>query len=164
MTETKSIEVISKNYIEMANEAVLKYLTNSSDIAEVNSESVKKLMIIILSSKEYIDAVKINVKKIKEDGKIDASDIPFIMNIIVRSIKQLNDIIIANKKIIINTITMKYIIYGILKYVIYSENVEMKDKDIDSYFESAWTLITFNLDAVVAKFKSCFSCCCPKKE
>jgi hypothetical protein len=73
----------------------------------------------------------------------------------------------ANKKIKITNVAMKYIVYGIIYYVIISEDIDIKDFDLETYFFTLWNLVTFNFDGFMKGFKACcpcFSSCCTKPE
>ena len=56
MSEIKTIDIIVPNFIEKAIQAVFKYLACSTDVADVDVESIKKIMILLVckTSRSYL--------------------------------------------------------------------------------------------------------------
>lgn len=120
---------------------------------------------VVLNSTEYINSIKKQVNQINEDGKVDTNDIPTILTIIVESKEFLTDTI--NKSIQLTTTidfkAMKYIIYGVIYFIMTLENVSPDLLiQVKKIYSAVWNIVAMNPDNIPIKVKSCWQkikCC-----
>jgi hypothetical protein len=134
--------------------------------------TIIKALNICLKSKDYINQIKLLVNAIKLDGKFDMNDLPSIFSIVLQSKTFLNTIIIDGMSIKTNfdTDSFKYIVYGILYYIMLIQNVDKTViTQLSLTYNSLWTLVAFDPKKLFIKAESCFkslscykpSCCKP---
>lgn len=163
---TKNIESVRESIINMMNVDEFEY---------ARRESVMNIVNIVLKSDEYVDIIKIQIKKINEDGKFDAKDLPPILIIIAESKIYLSSIIkdAVELKSTLKLDSMKYITFGVILFVMLTEKVDKTiiDETI-SYYSPLWDLIAFDPKDLLIKadtfwrktFPQCFECSCCAKQ
>ena len=125
----------------------------------VNDPIVEKLANEILDNKEFKDECKSNISSILQDGKIDSSDAPYILSLVVDILNEYPEIDIKQKHI-----------EGVLRVVIMRILEELNllneenEKKIDKLLASALKLLVTTLKqrSLWSKLCKCCKCCNPK--
>jgi len=129
---------------------------------------------IATNAADYVNMLKEQVKKIKADGKFDSNDLPYVFSIIINSRAYLVSTV-KNGMNVTSTIKLdstKYIVFGVLHFVMVTENVDPQviQQTID-FYPALWDLIAIDPKDFLIKadsfwrkaFPCCFVCaCCPK--
>jgi len=126
---------------------------------QTNRAVINSAFLGITQSKTYINQIRGNVQQIFADGKFTLADAPNVLLIIAQSQATLNLVITnsVNLQTSLKQDSMKYIIFGIFRFVLLIENVSTVE--LDATFSPLWTLIAFNPADVAVKAKAMFSCC-----
>ena len=153
----------------------VKIMMANDNYDESKKETVLNAISIAVKSTNYIQMIKEQVKKIRADGKFNANDLPYVFSIIINSRAFLVTTIKTGMDVssTIKIDSTKYIVYGVLYFVMLTENVEPAViTQTTEFYPALWDLIAVNpkdflikADSVWRKvFPCCFVCaCCPKK-
>lgn len=123
----------------------------------VNDPAIEKIANEILDNKKFRDSCKSNISNILEDGKVDSSDAPFILSMVVDVINECPEIEITPKKV-----------EGVLRVVVMRLLDELNLLDdgnrnqIEKLLSSALKLLVTTLKQRSFWSKLC-KCCSPKK-
>ena len=141
-------------------------LMNMDYVQPAVQTSILAVVKLVLNSNMYIGGIKYQIHSIIADGKFDQNDIPALLTIIIQSKMFLQTAIGngANVALTYNTSTLKYIIFGVIHYILIAENTNpLLVQNIDTTFSNLWNLVVIDpaqlaLDtAVIASH--CFPCC-----
>ena len=121
----------------------------------VNDPDVEKIAKEILDNKEFREDCKSNIKNILKDGKVDSSDAPYILSMVVDILNEYPEINITPKKV-----------EGVLRVVIMRllEELSLINEDnrneIEKLLSSALKLLVTTLKQKSLWSKLCKSCSC----
>jgi len=162
--DTDVISPIDKNINSTCD--LIVGMMNADNVKQKVQTSVLSVVKLALNSNMYIGGITYQVKSIIADNKFDQNDIPAILKIIFQTKAFLQTAVgnAANIAVTFNAGSLKYIIFGVIHYILITENTDpVLVQIIDTTFSTAWD--SFILDpeqlandvAVIAN--KCFPCC-----
>lgn len=152
----------------------VKAMMVSDNYDESKKATVLTAINVAVKSTDYIHMIKEQVKKIRADGKFNANDLPYVFSIIINSRAFLVNTVKSGMDITstIKIDSTKYIVYGVLYFVMVTENVEPDViTQTTDFYPALWDLIAVDPKDFLIKadscwrkaFPCCFVCgCCPK--
>ena len=148
---------------------VIKNMMSMDNFVALPSTTVLSALNIAIQSDDYVNTVKNEVSKIKADGKFTISDVPAICIIVLKTQTLLNTTIINGIQFstTFNLSSIKYLIFGVLYYVMLIQNVDpLVISELMVLFPAIWNLISFDPKQLVITTKSncktIFPCCFSK--
>lgn len=142
---------------------VITEMMNKDKFDETKRNGLFNIINILTRSDEYIKLIKNAIKKINEDGKFDGKDIPSIIVIVSQSKDYISETIDESieLKTTLKLESLKYIIFGIIYFVLLVENTDQSMLiELNQYYSSLWSLIAFNPNSLLIKAKSLWKKCC----
>lgn len=165
-------DTIVNQYLKLTSDAVVNMMTDDK-YDEHKRNDIMNILSIALRSENYVNSVKGQIRKINEDGKIDSKDIPYVLVIIADS-KEYLSVTIQDTIALKSTLrldSMKYIVFGVIYFVMLMEKVDPKIlMDVKEHYSALWSLLEIDPKKLLIKadscwrkcFPCCFKCsCCP---
>ena len=140
-------------------------MMNEDNVNEQTRTAVLSMINLALSSEQYINTIKQQVKLITVDGVFDQKDIPSILTIVLQS-KTFLQSVLNNSASVANNLNMhilKYVIFAVIHYVLSVEQPNSSAiASLESTFSTLWTLVAFNPQELMTDVRTlsnkCFPC------
>jgi hypothetical protein len=144
-------------YITLSIKISREYMTQEN-VDLILQQIIISTIQVILKTTEYIKQIEKIIKEIVADDTINIYDFPNFIKLFLAS----SQMIFQNSKIVKNLtpITLKYISFSILMYIINSTKSEIfsniDTRDLYNHYSSLWDLAMFNVSLI----ENAKNCCC----
>lgn len=114
----------------------------------------------VIAEEAYVNTIITAIKQIMEDHAFTAADLPNVLVIMSASQAALARVITDSVSLAtsLKSESMKYIIYGVMRFVFVSQSIPTTE--LDTMFSPLWALIAIDPSAIAVKVKKCFGGCC----
>jgi len=122
--------------------------------------AVKALLTSVLQTDSYVSTLMTDVKKINADGNITVQDIPSLCSLISATSNFMKNLAQEKSQALsLNVNSMKYVIYGVLYFVLLETKVPESDLPLMvKLFDTCWSLVSLKPESLEVLVKNKCSC------
>jgi hypothetical protein len=168
MTEAEQLQTLQQNVVNTCN--LVSTMMTTDNLDQQTATAVNEMLKLVLNSDAYINSVRQQVKTIIADGNFNQNDIPSVLTIVLQSKAFLQTTLNSGAKITVNLnmSTLKYVIFGVLHFVMVLEKANPAlITSLDTTYSPLWNLVAVDpqqLSSDVSTItQGCFPCFSKKK-
>jgi len=159
-TENQTVEQNLKTTCEL-----VETMMNTDGVNDKTKTAIMTTVKLALSSDEYVDLIRQQVKAIISDSVFNQNDLPAVLIIVLQSKAFLRRVLSNGAKIAVNLDLgmLKYIVYAVIHFVMVLEKTNSTSvASLDVTFSPLWDLVAINPQELSADLSTithkCFPC------